>query len=56
VVLADAEGINAERVGVDAFLDHVADDFHMRQQAAIGLEGIVAECIEAELKLLRHLA
>jgi hypothetical protein len=51
VVLADAEDIDAEGVGVDAFLDHVADDFRLRQRTAVGLMGNVAEGIEAELKL-----
>ena len=55
VVLADAEGVDAERVGEDALLDHVADDLRLRQQAAVRPEGDVAECIEAELKFLRHL-
>ena len=55
VVLADTEGVDAERVGEDALLDHVADDFRLRQQAAVRPEGDVAECIEAELKLLCHL-
>jgi hypothetical protein len=51
VVLADAERVYAERVGVHAFRNYVADDLPLRLRTAVRSEGEVAEGIEAELKL-----
>ena len=52
VVLADAEGVDAEFVGEDRLLDHVADDLRMRQKAAVGVGGDVAERIQPEFEIL----
>ena len=51
-MLTKADGVDADLVGQDTFLDHVADDFGMRFQAAIGVGSDVAEGVEAEFDLL----
>src|ERR1700722_5801204 len=48
MVLADAEGIDAEPVGQHRLLDHLADDLGVAVEAAIGAGGDIAECIEPE--------
>jgi hypothetical protein len=48
MVLADAEGIDAEPVGQHRLLDHLADDLGVAVKAAIGAGGDIAECIEPE--------
>ena len=54
MMLADAEGIDADGVGQHAFLDHIADDCGMRFEAAVGFGGDVAKGIEAEFDVLSH--
>ena len=48
MVLADAEGIDAEPVGQHRLLDHLADDLGVAVEAAVGTGGDIAECIEPE--------
>ena len=48
VVLADAEEVDADLVGEDALLDDVADRLGVRQRAAVGVVGDVAERVEPE--------
>ena len=52
VMLAKADGVDADLVGQNTFLDHVADDFGMPFEAAIGVGSDVAEGVEAEFDLL----
>lgn len=54
VVLADAEEIDAQLVGEHRFADHVPDDLRMRQGAAAGPGGDVAERVESEFERLCH--
>ena len=53
-MLAKADGVDADLVGQNTFLDHVADDFGMRFEAAVGVGSDVAEGVEAEFDLLSH--
>ena len=54
VVLADAEGIDAQRIGQRRLLDHVADDLRVAQKRPVGALGNVAERVQAEFKGLCH--
>ena len=53
VVLADADEVDAELVGELGLGDDVAEDLGVRQRAAVGVEGDVAEGVEAEFDV-RH--
>ncbi len=48
MVLADAEGIDAEPVGQHRLLDHLADDLRVRVETTGGAGGDIAKCIESE--------
>ncbi len=54
VVLAHAEKVDAQPVGQHRLLDDVADDLGVRQQAAVGPAGHVAEGVQAKFQRLRH--
>src|SRR6516165_501866 len=54
MVLADPEGVDAELVGQDTLVDHVADDLRMGQELAAGRDGDIAESIKSELEFLCH--
>ena len=59
VVLADAEEVDADLIGEHALLDDVADDLGLRQQLAVGVDGHVAERVQAEMEIAfrhRHLS
>ena len=49
VVLADADEVDADLVGQLGFGDDVAEDLGVRPRAAVGVEGDVAEGVEAQL-------
>lgn len=53
-MFAEPDGIDSDRVGQYSFRDHVADYFGMRFEAAVGSGRNIAEGIEAEFDLLRH--
>ena len=48
VVLADAEEVDPDLFGEDAFLHHVADRLSVRQRLAVGSVGAIPEGVEAE--------
>ena len=50
VVLADAEHVDAERVGEHALLDRVADHLRIREAVAVAVDGHVAEGVESEFE------
>ena len=54
MVLADAEGIDAQLVGQHRLLDHVADHLRLRQELAVGCGGNIAERVEPKFELLCH--
>ena len=49
MVLADAEEVHAQPVGQLGLGDHVAEDLRVREEAAVGVRGHVAEGVEAQL-------
>ena len=54
VMLADADGIDADLVGEDRLLDQVADHLRGMQRFAVRARGDVAEGVEAELDCAAH--
>ena len=56
VVLADAEEVNAHRVGQLGFGNDVADDPRLRECASVTVDGDVAEGVQAEFEGSRHRA
>ena len=48
VVFADAEEVEAEAVGEHGLVDDVADHLRLAQAVAVGVDGDVAERVEAE--------
>ena len=48
VVLADAEEVHADPVGQLGFGDDVPEDARVRQESAFGVQGDVAEGVQAE--------
>ena len=56
VVLADADGIDADLVGENRLLDEIADDLRGVQRLAVRSVGDVAEGVEAEFEGLIHSA
>ena len=48
VVLADADGIDADFIGEDRLIDEIADHLRGVKRLAVGAVGDVAEGIEAE--------
>ena len=54
-MLADAERIDADRVGEDALIDDIADDLGMGQRLAVGPDRHVSECIKSKFEFLCHL-
>ena len=49
-MLAHAKEVDAQRIGELGFGDDVADDLRLREQPAIGIDGDVAEGVEAEFE------
>ena len=53
-MLPDAEKIDAQPVGQHALVDHIADDLRGRQELAVRTGRDIAERVQSELELLRH--
>jgi len=49
-MLPDAEKIDAQPVGQDALVDHIADDLRVRQKPAVGAGRDIAERVQSELE------
>ena len=54
MVLSNSEKVDADRIGEDRLVDDVADHLRMRQEAAVGTGGDVAEGIQPKLEMLCH--
>ncbi len=55
VVLAHAEEVEPDLVGQHALGDHVADHLRLREARAVGVDGDVAERVQAEEQIHRHI-
>ncbi len=51
VVLADAESIDADFIGEDSLVDHVAEDLRVGQRLAAGPDRDIAKGIQSEFEI-----